>query len=293
MCGIVWPVLMDSSAPTSSNRTARLAVVTPLANERNVIDDLVARVMRQLGPSDRMFCVFDRVSSDGSLERARELALAEPRLTVVWAPENTCVVDAYFRGYRETLAGGFDWILEMDGGLSHLPEEIPRFIEAMQAGYDFAGGSRFMPGGAFSGPLFRRIVSRGGTILANLLLGTRMRDMTSGFECFTHAALSRVVAMGVRSRAHFFQTEIRYAMHALRWTEIPIHYGCPSQSVGKASLTEAFGTLWKLFRERRRQQQRKEKTHGKSDDDQSHLRDDQHPGTDRVRAAPRTDAGKP
>jgi dolichol-phosphate mannosyltransferase len=272
-------------------RTARLAVVTPLANERGVIDDLVARVMRQLGPGDRMFCVFDHVSTDGSVERARELALAEPRLVVVWAPENRCVVDAYFRGYREALAGGFDWILEMDGGLSHLPEEIPKFIEAMKQGYDFGGGSRFMPGGAFSGPLFRRIVSRGGTILANVMLGTRMHDMTSGFECFTHLALSRVVAMGVRSRAHFFQTEIRYAMHALRWTEIPIHYGCPSQSVGKASLGEAFGILWQLFRERR-----KGKAHGIKSGDivaAADVRDDQHPGADGVRSSPGAGSVRP
>jgi dolichol-phosphate mannosyltransferase len=276
--------MVDSVSQITAGRTARLAVVTPLANERGVIDDFVARVMRQLGPLDRMYCVFDRVCTDGSVERARELALAEPRLTVVWAPEDTCVVDAYFRGYREALAGGFEWILEMDGGLSHLPEEIPKFIEAMRQGYDFAGGSRFMPGGTFSGPFFRRLVSRGGTILSNLLLGTRMRDMTSGFECFTHAALSRVVAMGVRSKAHFFQTEIRYMMHALRWTEIPIHYGCPSQSVGKASLSEAFGTLWKLFRERR-----KGKTDGIEPTDgaaAADVRDDQHPGTDGVRSTP-------
>ncbi len=276
--------MVDSVSQVTAERSARLAVVTPLANEREVIDDFVARVMRQLGPRDRMFCVFDNVSTDGSVERARELALAEPRLTVVWAPENTCVVDAYFRGYREALAGGFEWILEMDGGLSHLPEEIPKFIEAMGQGYDFAGGSRFMPGGGFSGPFFRKLVSRGGTILSNLLLGTRMRDMTSGFECFTHVALSRVVAMGVRSKAHFFQTEIRYMMHALRWTEIPIHYGCPSQSVGKDSLSEAFGTLWKLFRERRK---------GKTDGSQPaaggtgvDVRDDEHSRADGVGSSP-------
>ncbi|MDB5323361.1 MAG: dolichol-phosphate mannosyltransferase [Phycisphaerales bacterium] len=277
--------MADLASPVMSKRTARLAVVTPLANERGVIDELVARVMGQLGPADRMFCVFDRVCTDGSVERARELALLEPRLTVVWAPENTCVVDAYFRGYREALSGGFDWILEMDGGLSHLPEEIPKFIEAMAAGYDFAGGSRLMAGGGFSGPFFRRMVSRGGTILANLLLGTRMRDMTSGFECFTHAALSRVVAMGVRSRAHFFQTEIRYAMHALRWTEIPIHYGCPSQSVGKDSLSEALRTLWKLFRERRKGKSDGIER-GKSDGAAVDVRGDEHPGADGMRSSP-------
>lgn len=237
---------------STPDRTQRLAVVTPLANERQTIDAFVTRVMAQLGPHDQLFCVFDNVCNDGAVDRARELAAAEPRLTVVWAPENRCVVDAYFRGYREALAGGFDWILEMDGGLSHLPEQIPQFIEAMRAGCDFAGGSRFMKGGAFDGPMFRRLVSRGGTFLANLVLGTRMRDMTSGFECFTHAALSRVVSAGVRSRAHFFQTEIRTMMHSLKWTEVPIRYGCPSNSVGSASITESFKVLWRMRKDRGR-----------------------------------------
>ncbi|HEY7119536.1 MAG TPA: glycosyltransferase family 2 protein [Tepidisphaeraceae bacterium] len=231
------------------HRTARLAVVTPLANERDTIDEFVRRVLAQLGPADRLFAVFDRACSDGSVDRARELAQAEPRLTVVWSPENRCVVDAYFRGYTQALAGGFDWILEMDGGLSHLPEEIPRFLRAMSQGYDYAGGSRFMKGGAFDGPWSRYLISRGGTVLSNFVLGTRMTDMTSGFECFTRDTLAGVVQAGVKSRAHFFQTEIRAAMHdQRRWTEIPIHYNSPSGSVGKSSLTEAFRVLWSMYR---------------------------------------------
>src|SRR5258706_10922091 len=157
----------------------------------------------------------------------------------------------------------------------------------MGQGYAFAGGSRFMPGGGFSGPFFRKVVSRGGTILANLLLGTRMRDMTSGFECFTHAALSRVVAMGVRSRAHFFQTEIGYMMHSLRWTEIPIHYGCPSQSVGKDSLSEALRTLWQLFRERRKgTSDGIERGKGEGAAAAADLRGDERAGADGVRSSP-------
>jgi dolichol-phosphate mannosyltransferase len=78
-----------------------------------------------------------------------------------------------------------------------------------------------------------------------------MHDMTSGFECFTRAALTHVVTQGVRSRAHFFQTEIRAMMQQgdFRWTEIPIHYGCPSKSVGKNSLTDAFKSLAALRRD--------------------------------------------
>jgi dolichol-phosphate mannosyltransferase len=144
----------------------------------------------------------------------------------------------------------------MDGGLSHLPEQIPRFRAAMAGGVDYAGGSRFVRGGSFSGPWSRYLISRGGTWLTNALLGTRMRDMTSGFECFTRETLRGVVERGVRSRAHFFQTEIRARMHDLKWVEVPIDYGCPSNSVGQAPVTEAFRVLWAMYRERGRRRGR-------------------------------------
>jgi dolichol-phosphate mannosyltransferase len=73
-----------------------------------------------------------------------------------------------------------------------------------------------------------------------------MLDMTSGFEMFTRAALEEVLAAGVKSRAHFFQTEIRARMHAKKWIEVPITYSSPSKSVGKSSLMDAFKCLWHL-----------------------------------------------
>ena len=63
--------------------------------------------------------VLDDACEDGELDLLRELAVEEPRLRVVWAPENHYVVDAYVRGYREALATGFEWILEVDAGFSH------------------------------------------------------------------------------------------------------------------------------------------------------------------------------
>jgi len=158
------------------------------------------------------------------------------------------VVDAYFRGYREAYAAGCKWILEMDGGLSHAPELIPRFIEAMESGVDFAAGSRFAAGGSYSGRWSRFLLSKGGTVLTNLLLGTRMYDMTSGFECFSRNAMEHVLRRGVESRGHFFQTEIRYALRDWAWKEVPISYACPSKSVGQSQVKESFRILWKLYR---------------------------------------------
>jgi dolichol-phosphate mannosyltransferase len=229
----------------------RLGVAVPLANEEESLDAFLPRVLAQLGPDDRVFCVVDHASRDRTRALVQAWSARDRRIVLVWAPENRCVVDAYFRGYRAALAAGCRWVLEMDGGLSHSPEEIPQFLRAMEQGYDYAGGCRFMKGGSYHGPLARYLVSRGGTVLSNLLLGTRMRDMTSGFECFSRAALELVLAHGVRSRAHFFQTEIKFLLRDCRWVELPISYRNPSKRLGGGSLKEAFRNLWALYREAR------------------------------------------
>jgi dolichol-phosphate mannosyltransferase len=230
----------------------RLGLVIPLANEEVTLDELLTRALAQLSPDDGIFCVVDNASRDRTRDCVEAWGRRNPRVVCVWAPENRCVVDAYFRGYRAALDAGCQWVLEMDGGLSHRPEEIERFIARLGEGYDYLGGSRFMAGGSYTGPLSRLLISKGGTFLANLLLGTRMHDMTSGFECFNRRAMEAVLAHGVRSRAHFFQTEIRFLMHSFRWTEVPINYRNPSKSVGMSSLREAFRNLWRLRREARR-----------------------------------------
>ena len=192
--------------------------------------------------------VLDRVSTDGTLERLRDHASREPRLRVVWAPENTCIVDAYVRGYREALVD-CDWILEIDSGFSHQPADIPRFIAAMETGADCVFGSRFMAGGSMTGTgLMRQIVSRGGTWLANLLLRTHLHDMTSGFQMFTAPALSAILERGITSRGPFFQTEMKAYCRRLRVVEVPIAYRNASHYIGRAALSDSFSGLWRLYR---------------------------------------------
>ena len=252
---------MESSGAEKNSGDVRLAVITPLANEEATVDEFLTRVLAQLGPSDRFFCVLDNLSRDLTRSKIEAKATDDPRLSLVWAPQCRCVVDAYFAGYRAGLESGARWILEMDGGLSHIPEQIPRFIEVMEKGADYAPGSRFAKGGRFDGRFTRYLVSKGGTFLSNLMLGTRMKDMTSGFECFSRAAMERVVSRGVRSRAHFFQTEIRHMLRNWNWVEVPITYECPSNSVGGASIKEALKNLWHLRRTAQNEQSESHERH--------------------------------
>jgi dolichol-phosphate mannosyltransferase len=223
-----------------------IGVVTPLGNERDNILAFLDAVTDRLSPEDRVYCVLDNVSRDGTRQLVAARARADPRVVFVWSPQNRCVVDAYFAGYRAAYDAGCRWILEMDAGFSHPPEKIPEFIAAMEAGYEFVGGTRFAPGGAHEGPWTRRVLSYGGTVAARVLLRSRMTDMTSGFECFNRAAMEYVLERGVRSRANFFQTEIRHMMHRFRWTEIPFVYRNDQPNVGRSAIRESLRLLLTL-----------------------------------------------
>jgi dolichol-phosphate mannosyltransferase len=203
----------------------------------------------------RFFAVLDNSSSDNTFDILRGLAVFTQCLEVVWSPENTCIVDAYVRGYREALAWGADWILEVDAGFSHDPAAMPTFFARMAEGNDCVFGSRFAAGGAITDTsLWRRIVSRGGSMLANVLLGTHFSDMTSGYEMFTRQALVRVLDQGIQSKAHFFQTEIKFHCRNCRVAEVPIIYRTANKTLPSGALREAFVQLWRLFLRRLQRQ---------------------------------------
>ncbi|SRR5216683_992797 len=213
------------------------------------VNEVIARCEAEGFNSINFFAVLDKACKDNTVELLRQLEKKQLSLRVVWAPENKGVVDAYVRGYREALAAGCDWILEIDAGYSHQPSDIPQFFARMKEGYACVFGSRFCEGGRIEEGSFKRhVISRGGTLLANLVLGTKLKDMTSGFELFSRAVLQQVLDRGIRSRGPFFQTEIKTYCRNLPLVEVPIHYRAPSHDLNNATLKDAFINLYRLLR---------------------------------------------
>jgi len=229
------------------------ALVVPLANEENEFTLFVAALKSVLDKlrSGRVYFVVDRVSKDRTLELCRALEGQDPRFTTVWAPENRNVVDAYLRGYREAHANGHELIIEMDAGLSHDPRALPMFLRVLNEGNECAFGSRFINGGSITESSYRRLVlSKVGTILSNLLLGTRMYDMTSGYQGFHRDVVGRFLAYPLLSKAHFYQTELRYLLRRTRFAEIPIHYKAPSPRVSQGAIKNSITVLLHYFTRR-------------------------------------------
>ena len=125
-------------------------------------------------------------------------------------------------------------------------------LEKLEEGYECVWGSRFMKGGSMrEQPLYRRILSGGGTLLSNLVLGTRLKDMTSGFEAFQREILEKMNFEKFLSTGHMYQTEMRYYCRNCRTVEVPIHYVGTASSLKGSSVVEALKILFKLKKNER------------------------------------------
>jgi glycosyltransferase involved in cell wall biosynthesis len=94
------------------------------------------------------------------------------------------------KGKGNALACGFaratgDFVVMLDADGSTDPAEIPRFVDALRQGADFAKGSRFMPGAGSSDiSRLRQMGNYWLNKIVNLLYGTRYTDLCYGYNAF-------------------------------------------------------------------------------------------------------------
>jgi len=159
----------------SSNRPwPRVSVVIPTLNEaRNL-----PYVFSQLPADIHEVIIVDGRSVDDTVTVARRL---RPDVRVVQQTR---------RGKGNALACGFeaatgDVIAMVDADGSADPSEIPRFVEALLSGADFAKGTRFTAGGGSSDITWlRRLGNRLLGAVVNLIYGTHYSDLCYGFNVF-------------------------------------------------------------------------------------------------------------
>lgn len=221
-------------------------IVMPVANEEDTMAGIIQEILDLPYYNLYLYPVIDSYSKDKTEEIIRSFEYTG-RVKCIFNKKSTGVVSCYLEGFRIALLDKAEWIIEMDGGRSHLPSELPQFIENLGKGYDCVWGSRFISGGGMhKDPLYRKILSSGGTILSNLVLGTKLKDMTSGYEAFQADILRTMDLNAFLSTGHMYQTEMRFYCRNFRTIEVPIHYHAGASSLKWQSVKEALHILFLL-----------------------------------------------
>ncbi len=225
-------------------------LILPSYNEAENIERIVAAALPQLAATgfDHRVLVVDDGSPDGTGQIADRLAAENPRVEVLHRTSKDGIGPAYLAGFRHALAGGADLLMEMDSDFSHDPVDIPRLVAAAERA-DLVLGSRYVSGGGVTDWGFlRRVISRGGSLYARVLLGIPVNDLTGGFKCFRRSVLETLDLSGVGTDGYGFQIEVTYrAVKAgFRVEEVPIVFRDRRAGTSKMSAKIAIEAFWKV-----------------------------------------------
>ena len=203
-------------------------VVIPTYNE---VENLpkICTALFALGIDDLEILIVDDDSPDGTGHVADQFAEQYPsRFHVMHRTGKLGLGTAYIEGLQWALEHSYQYIIHMDADFSHPPEFVPQMLSLIPD-YDVVVGSRYIKGGKLDvqWPWYRRLLSWwANSIWVRLILGTKTRDSTAGFKCWTADALQRIGLERICSTGYIFQVEMCYLAEKLgfRIKEIPIYF---------------------------------------------------------------------
>ncbi len=176
------PPLLSRRRITGDAEYPRVSVIVPTINEaRNL-----PLVLGQIPDAVHEVVIVDGHSTDGTPEAARSVY------------PSARIITQSGRGKGDALRCGFevatgDILVMMDADGSADPAEIPRFVEALLDGADFAKGTRFRHGGGSAD--ITPLRSAGNAALSttvNVLFGTAYSDLCYGFNAFWRHCLPAI-----------------------------------------------------------------------------------------------------
>jgi dolichol-phosphate mannosyltransferase len=193
--------------------SARIWLVIPTYNEAENVGPIVhavAEEMSKIAPGEHRILIVDDNSPDGTGALADQLAQELDTVEVMHRPGKNGLGRAYIAGFEHALAGGAELVVEMDADFSHDPKYLGAMIGAADDA-DLVLGSRYVPGGAVRNwGVLRKLISRGGSLYARLVLGIKVNDLTGGFKCIRRHVLETIDLSSLRADGYVFQIEVTY-----------------------------------------------------------------------------------
>jgi glycosyltransferase involved in cell wall biosynthesis len=175
-----------------SDSSIRYTIVVPFYNEQENIPPLYVKlteVMDGIGEPYELVFVDDG-SRDKTFKVLSDIYEHDPRVNIVRLRRNF--------GQAPALKAGFDFargdvIISMDGDLQHAPEEIPRFLEKIEEGYDLVSGWRVSRTDHW---LMRQVPSRVANWMMAKLSGVDLHDFGTTFKAYRREVLSDIHLYG-------------------------------------------------------------------------------------------------
>ncbi|MFX1395306.1 MAG: glycosyltransferase [Promethearchaeota archaeon] len=168
----------------------KVLIFLPTYNEKENIRSLINSINKL--NFEKEILVVDDDSIDGTLEIINKMLNHHKNLTLIRRTGKKGRGLAGIVGLKYFIQSNNDIFIELDADFSHHPKYIPYLLKNLQI-YDVVIGSRMTEYGLEEG---RKRVRSSISLLANLIiriiLGTKIKDCTSGFRAFKREVLKKL-----------------------------------------------------------------------------------------------------
>src|SRR5881397_3572360 len=173
-----------------------VSIVVTLFNEVASVEELYRRTIAALDPGPRTFelIFIDDGSTDGTFAALERLHGGDSRVHAVRFKRNFGQHPAMHAGLSRARG---DVVVTMDGDLQNQPEDIPRLVEAVEAGNDVASGRRR----ARKDPVGRSLPSKVVNGMLRRFTGVEISDFGCAFNAYRREAI--VPLLGAIGRQKF------------------------------------------------------------------------------------------
>jgi dolichol-phosphate mannosyltransferase len=227
----------------------RVLIIIPAYNEEDTIEEVV-RLAGKYGD----VCVVN----DASRDRTESIVKGITGVHCITHVKNTHIPRAVLDGMQYAVDREYPHAITLDAGMSHHPDEIPRFL-AKKDGFDLVMGRRER---RIKTPFYRRLLSMGGNFLYNYALDpsrivwkkTAFKDVTSGYRLYSRRAMELLLTRKMECRSFDFIIEALMFIYrnGLRITEVPITYQFSGSSLNGKVVRDALRMLSLMTLSRRK-----------------------------------------
>lgn len=229
----------------SDEYPACLSVVVPVYNEEATLGEVVRKLLGV--PCLLEIIIVDDCSSDGTGERARQLAELHRQVRVVRHERNAGKTAALKTGFALTTG---EIVIVQDADLEYDPQDIYGVIRPILQGHaDVVFGSRFLVRRAARVLYFYHyLANKLLAFLSNSLTNLNMTDVETGYKAFRGEIIRNMVIV---SSGFGFEVEATAKVAKLKAAiyEVPIsYYGRTYEEGKKIVFKDGLIALWLVFR---------------------------------------------
>jgi dolichol-phosphate mannosyltransferase len=226
---------------------AKHCILLPVLNEVSNIDSLLAGIGNAMRDQEYMICLVDDGSRDGTVKLINaamqkpdhRLHLIQRKKAVRGSQRGSALFVAMMWALQET---DCRFMVEMDGDLSHRPEELGRGLALLEAGRaDVVIASKYLPGSLVTNrPVGRLLVSRICNLSVRVLISNRISDYSNGYRFYTRRAAELVADTHIHYASPIYLTEVMaiWISHGLRVAEFPTHYVGRNEGLSKLRIID-------------------------------------------------------